>query len=80
MGSVVGFAVPQWAPSQKVVLSMTDDDDDFYSRDRPADAKMPEDRPRGGGTEDPEGGFRFLWVVILVVFLIVAFLTVFILP
>ncbi|MFJ6751801.1 hypothetical protein ACIQNI_27000 [Streptomyces sp. NPDC091266] len=69
-------------PSTKVVFSMTDNgnDDDFYSRDRPADATMPEDRPRGGGTEDPEGGFRFLWVVILIVFLIVAILGFFMLP
>ncbi|MFD7104981.1 MULTISPECIES: hypothetical protein [Streptomyces] len=59
---------------------MTDSDDDFYSRDRPADARLPEDRPRGGGTDNPEGGFRFLWVTVLVIFILIAIFAVFMLP
>ncbi|MEG8279136.1 hypothetical protein [Streptomyces sp. AHA2] len=57
-------------------------DDDFYTRDRPDDAALPEDRPRGGGPEDAEGrsgGGRGkpVWMIILLVALVVILLALF---
>ncbi|GLX50216.1 hypothetical protein Shyhy01_31660 [Streptomyces hygroscopicus subsp. hygroscopicus] len=54
-------------------------DDDFYSRDRPENPTLPEDRPRGGGPEDrPQTGHRRVlvwWLVAAVV--LVALLIIF---
>ncbi|MEW2625515.1 hypothetical protein [Streptomyces sp. NPDC048106] len=53
--------------------------DDFYSKDRPENPQLAEDRPRGGGPEDHDTatGPRSLWLwwlvlaaVILVLFFI----------
>ena len=48
-------------------------DDEFYASDRPVNAELPEDRPRGGGTGDPLrhpwswGAIAFLVIVCLVI-------------
>jgi hypothetical protein len=56
-------------------------DDDFYTRDRPAETQLPEDRPRGGGPEDVagRGGSRrnTWWLVIGLVVLVVIFIALF---
>lgn len=57
-------------------------DDDFYTRDRPDNAALPEDRPRGGGPEDVSdrsGGRRGkpVWLIIGLVVLVVIFLALF---
>ncbi|CAL9388115.1 hypothetical protein [Streptomyces sp. Tu 3180] len=57
-------------------------DDDFYTRDRPDDPALPEDRPRGGGPEDTSarGGIlrgKPIWVIIALVALVVIFLALF---
>lgn len=57
-------------------------DDDFYTRDRPDNPRLPEDRPRGGGPEDMAGGSggrrgRHLWLIIALVALVVIFLALF---
>lgn len=46
-------------------------DPEFYRRDRPEDASLPEDRPRGGGPEDPSPRHRtpWVWVTLIVVVL-----------
>ncbi|CAL9669233.1 hypothetical protein LMJ38_32350 [Streptomyces sp. R1] len=57
-------------------------DDDFYTRDRPADAPLPEDRPRGGGgPEDVAGRGRSrrgkFWLILALIVLVVIFLALF---
>ncbi|CAL9336117.1 hypothetical protein SUDANB6_00171 [Streptomyces sp. enrichment culture] len=50
-------------------------DDDFYTRDRPDNAELPEDRPRGGGPEDvsrTSGGRRGKSVWLAVALVVVA--------
>ncbi|MBD0843124.1 hypothetical protein [Streptomyces sp. TRM68416] len=50
---------------------------DFYSRDRPSDPSLPEDRPRGGGPEDPKGrGTWPVWALVLGILLLFVILTV----
>lgn len=55
-------------------------DSEFYKHDRPPDATLPEDRPRGGGPEDfsPEGRrtWPFFIILAVVVLLIIIFMTV----
>ncbi|MFC7843507.1 hypothetical protein ACFY3O_03025 [Streptomyces sp. NPDC001046] len=55
--------------------------DDFYTRDRPDDAVLPEDRPRGGGPEDAgRGGGRRgkpVWMIVLLVAAAVVLLALF---
>ncbi|MFF8714588.1 hypothetical protein ACF07T_24575 [Streptomyces sp. NPDC015184] len=48
-------------------------DSEFYRRDRPENAELPEDRPRGGGPEDPSRGHRspWVWIIVLVVAIVV---------
>ncbi len=57
--------------------------DDFCTHARPADPKLAEDRPRGGGPEDVRAGRRRgdkpLWMVIGLI-IIVAVLLVVLLP
>ncbi|WP_329203190.1 hypothetical protein [Streptomyces sp. NBC_01435] len=47
-------------------------DPEFYRRDRPDDASLPEDRPRGGGPEDPSRRRRspWVWVIVIVIILL----------
>ncbi|AXL90665.1 hypothetical protein C4J65_22005 [Streptomyces sp. CB09001] len=55
------------------------DGDDFYTRDRPRDPdpQLKEDRPRGGGPEDPDGrGTWPVWAIVLVILLGFVVLTV----
>ncbi|GGZ94175.1 hypothetical protein ACFOOM_29275 [Streptomyces echinoruber] len=53
-------------------------DGDFYSRDRPDQTDLPEDRPRGAGPESgSRRGFHALWTVVLaliVLFVVMALL------
>ncbi|WP_198668509.1 hypothetical protein [Streptomyces triticisoli] len=51
------------------------EDEDFYTRDRPDNPDLAEDRPRGGGPEEP--GSRGNWPVWLVVLLILALFVIF---
>ncbi|MFG3120100.1 hypothetical protein ACGF4C_37805 [Streptomyces sp. NPDC048197] len=45
---------------------------DFYSRDRPDDGDLPEDRPRGGGPEDsPKRGHRLILILFIALVVIV---------
>ncbi|MFF8691170.1 hypothetical protein ACF08W_03085 [Streptomyces sp. NPDC015144] len=46
-------------------------DPEFYRRDRPKNASLPEDRPRGGGPEDPSPRHRTPWVWIIVLVIII---------
>lgn len=49
-------------------------DDDFYSRDRPENPQLPEDRPRGGGPKGPPPVHSTAWKVmaaIISVFVII---------
>ncbi|MER6524031.1 hypothetical protein [Streptomyces sp. NPDC001508] len=51
--------------------------DDFYSRDRPDNPELAEDRPRGGGPEDrPHSGHHvwIWWLVVAAVILILFFI------
>ncbi|MFF8952588.1 hypothetical protein ACF09I_27825 [Streptomyces sp. NPDC014940] len=52
--------------------------DDFYSRDRPENPQMPEDRPRGGG---PAGGTApvrvCVWWVVAAVIIVILWLVFF---
>lgn len=42
-------------------------DPDFYTRDRPRDARLPEDRPRGGTPgQHPGSSFRAFWLGVLI--------------
>lgn len=51
--------------------------DDFYRRDRPDDSPLEEDRPRGGGPEDPrQRGTRPVWLIVLAILVAVVVLTV----
>ncbi|MDT0400651.1 MULTISPECIES: hypothetical protein [Streptomyces] len=53
------------------------DGDDFYSRDRPEHPYLEEDRPRGGGPEDPDSrGTWPVWVIVLAVLLAFVLFTV----
>ncbi|AIS02291.1 hypothetical protein [Streptomyces glaucescens] len=57
-------------------------DDDFYTRDQPANAKLPEDRPRGADPGDyaTRSGSRrgkLIWVTIGLVALVVILLALF---
>ncbi|MFJ4329882.1 MULTISPECIES: hypothetical protein [unclassified Streptomyces] len=55
------------------------DGGDFYSRDRPRepDPQLAEDRPRGGGPEDPHRRGNWpVWAIILAVVLVFVVLTV----
>ncbi|GAA2556862.1 MULTISPECIES: hypothetical protein [Streptomyces] len=56
-------------------------DDDFYTRDRPDNAELPEDRPRGGGPEDAgRGGGRRgkpIWMILAFIALVVIVLALF---
>jgi hypothetical protein len=50
---------------------------DFYSRDRPDKARIPEDRPRGGGPEDPRRrGTWPVWAWVLGILVLFVILTV----
>ncbi|MEU6353863.1 hypothetical protein ABZ896_31795 [Streptomyces sp. NPDC047072] len=52
-------------------------DGDFYSRDRPPDPDLREDRPRGGGPDDPRGrGTWPVWVLVLGILALFVILTV----
>lgn len=42
-------------------------DDEFYQRDRPEGAKLPEDRPREGGLPSPHRGGKGIWITLGVV-------------
>ncbi|MFF4083578.1 hypothetical protein ACIO87_09170 [Streptomyces sp. NPDC087218] len=48
-------------------------DSDFYRRDRPENPELPEDRPRGGGPEDPSRRHRspWIWIIVLVIIVLV---------
>ncbi|MEU5663216.1 hypothetical protein [Streptomyces longwoodensis] len=53
-------------------------DGDFYTRDRPDHATLPEDRPRGGGPEDsPRRRTKPVWLVLLLVVVIAILLAIF---
>ncbi|MFH9178363.1 hypothetical protein [Streptomyces albogriseolus] len=53
------------------------DGDDFYSRDRPEDPSLEEDRPRGGGPEDPQGSGTWpVWLIVLAVLALFVIITV----
>ncbi|AGS67393.1 hypothetical protein [Streptomyces collinus] len=48
---------------------------DFYSRDRPDNPRLEEDRPRGGGPEDrPRTGHRHFWIWCLALAVIIVLL------
>ncbi|MGW4566820.1 hypothetical protein ACWEN3_31950 [Streptomyces sp. NPDC004561] len=50
---------------------------DFYTHDRPEEPKLAEDRPRGGGPEEPNGrGAWPIWLVVLAVLVVFVVLTV----
>ncbi len=50
---------------------MADDDRDFYSRDRPDDPGLEEDRPRGGGPDEPgQHGNGIIWGVVIAVIVV----------
>jgi hypothetical protein len=55
-------------------------DSEFYKHDRPPDATLPEDRPRGGGPEDFSPAGRKTWpffiILAVVVLLLIIFMTV----
>ncbi|WP_225631373.1 hypothetical protein [Streptomyces solaniscabiei] len=55
--------------------------DDFYAHDRPKNPQLPEDRPRGGGPEDPSprtGSRRkSIWLIVGIIVLVVIFLALF---
>ncbi|MFF9001054.1 hypothetical protein ACF1GW_29330 [Streptomyces achromogenes] len=42
-------------------------DDEFYRRDRPDDAGLPEDHPREGALPKPHRGGRAVWITLGVV-------------
>lgn len=46
-------------------------DPDFYSRDRPDDSDLPEDRPRGGGPENPRKGHRAILILAAVLIIVI---------
>ncbi|MGV9315415.1 hypothetical protein ACWDR0_25010 [Streptomyces sp. NPDC003691] len=53
-------------------------DDDFYSRDRPPDTQLPEDRPRGTGAgppgpKVPHSGLWRAGMIALAVVVVIAF-------
>ncbi|MFI2644529.1 hypothetical protein [Streptomyces sp. NPDC018610] len=54
-------------------------DGDFYKHDRPDDPGLAEDRPRGGGPEDPQGRGNWpVWgVVLAILVLFVVFVVIF---
>ncbi|MEU3188176.1 hypothetical protein ABZ707_28865 [Streptomyces sp. NPDC006923] len=47
-------------------------DSEFYTRDRPKNPRLPEDRPRGGGPKGAPAGYRGLRTTTTVVIIIVA--------
>ncbi|MGW4028629.1 hypothetical protein ACWEFL_04785 [Streptomyces sp. NPDC004838] len=47
------------------------DDEEFYRRDRPDDAKLPEDRPRGGTEWQRPRQLPLLLVILLILAIIV---------
>ncbi|MEU6283946.1 hypothetical protein [Streptomyces sp. NPDC047028] len=50
---------------------------DFYSHDRPDSPRLEEDRPRGGGPEEPRArGSKHIWLMILAVLVLLVILTV----
>ncbi|CAL9577222.1 hypothetical protein ACFUIW_08525 [Streptomyces sp. NPDC057245] len=53
------------------------DGGDFYRRDRPDDSPLEEDRPRGGGPEDPHRRGNWpVWGIVLAVIVVFVVLTV----
>ncbi|ROQ32326.1 hypothetical protein EDD98_1307 [Streptomyces sp. PanSC19] len=53
------------------------DDRDFYSRDRPENPRLAEDRPRGGGPEEPRRrGNKVIWAVVLGIVAVVVIVTI----
>ena len=56
---------------------MTDDDREFYSRDRPENPRLDEDRPRGGGPEEPHRRGNWpVWAIVLGIVAVVVIVTV----
>jgi hypothetical protein len=56
---------------------MADRDRDFYSRDRPDRTHLPEDRPRGGGPEEPHRRGNWpTWAIVLGILALFVILTV----
>ncbi|MFE9169531.1 hypothetical protein [Streptomyces kebangsaanensis] len=52
-------------------------DEDFYARDRPEIPELAEDRPRGGGPEEPGGRGNWpVWFVVLLILVLFVVLTV----
>lgn len=50
---------------------------EFYSHDRPDNPRLDEDRPRGGGPEDPHTRGNWpVWMVVLAILLVFVILTV----
>lgn len=45
-------------------------DNDFYTRDRPEHARLPEDRPRGGTGGQP-AAHRGTWTIVLIILAII---------
>ncbi|MFD0368328.1 hypothetical protein [Streptomyces sp. NPDC059071] len=53
------------------------DDRDFSSRDRPDNPRLAEDRPRGGGPEEPgRRGNWPIWAIVLGIVAVVVIVTV----
>ncbi|MFJ8691391.1 hypothetical protein [Streptomyces roseolilacinus] len=54
-------------------------DDDFYTHDRPDDAKLPEDRPRGGAGPGGSSGKRArpIWIIVGAVAVVIVLLALF---
>lgn len=52
-------------------------DEDFYARDRPDNPDLAEDRPRGGGPEEPHTRRNWMvWVIALVILVVVLSFTI----
>lgn len=52
-------------------------DDEFYRRDRPDDADLPEDRPRGGGPESSSRGGKPVWIILSTLVVLIILLALF---
>ncbi|MEZ7006804.1 hypothetical protein [Streptomyces sp. AD55] len=53
------------------------DGGDFYSRDRPENPSLEEDRPRGGGPEDPhQRGNWPVWAIVIGILVLFVMFTV----
>jgi hypothetical protein len=51
--------------------------EDFYTRDRPDNPDLAEDRPRGGGPEEPHSRSNWpVWIIAVVILVVVLSFTI----